>query len=104
MNDIGTAVDLIQDIQKESPKEVSKDVIIEVSKDKPKTSLVRDCIIFSLIFIVILMWSYTIYLWMLCCFNWSNKIYKTALSSIVASSIVTIIAIIIVIVLSKLRR
>lgn len=64
---------------------------------------IRDAIIFSLIFIVVLIWSYSIYLWMICCFNWSTSIYKSALASVVAASIITIVAIIIVIVLSRLR-
>jgi hypothetical protein len=99
----------------ENSVDVNKSVLSEepVLKEPPvlgekievtKKSIVKDSIIFSLIFIVILMWCYTIYLWMLCCFNWSTNTYKYALSSVIASSIVTIIAIIIVIVLSRLRR
>lgn len=85
--------------------------IIEVPTETPvepiikkKSSTTRDAVIFSLIFIVVLLWSYTLYLWMICCFNWSTPIYKQALASIVTSSIVTIIAIVIVIVLNRLKR
>jgi hypothetical protein len=77
---------------------------IETVKKKKKSSSIRDFIIFSLIFIVILMWCYTFYLWMICCFNWNTSIYRNSLAAIVASAIVTIIAIIIVIVLSLLRK
>lgn len=69
-----------------------------------RKSPTKDTIIFSLIFIVILLWSYTLYLWMICCFNWSASIYKQALASIVTSSILTIVAIVVVIVLSRLKR
>lgn len=74
------------------------------SESKNETPKIKDMIVFCLIFVVILMWSYTIYNLMLCCFNWSTKVYRTTLGSVVASSIVTIIAIIIVIISVKIKK
>lgn len=71
---------------------------------KKKKTPVKDAVVFSLILAIVLVWVYTLYLWMLCCFDWSTAVYKFALSSIVTASIITVVAIVIIIVLGKLTK